>query len=142
MTFFGTILAAVLVLLEHFFYLLYVKRRTGLPFWKIVKAEFRAYINFNNASKPNLEVLKEIPESENRSDNGDTSKNSDNNDDKEEKKTKSKSASKTRSFARSRSRSVSVPKKKSSKSSGRKSPVPYGFIVPSSLESLKNDLSV
>ncbi|CAG9860598.1 unnamed protein product [Phyllotreta striolata] len=139
MTVFGTILAFGLVLIEHFLYLLRVRRRSGIPFWKIIKAELKAYINFNSPSKPNLEVLKKIPD---EAEAEDDKKSEDDKEDSEENRRKSKSASQTRTFTRSRSKSVSRQtshsRKKRSKSSGKRTPLSYGFIIPSSLENLKD----
>ncbi|KAG5882513.1 hypothetical protein JTB14_033314 [Gonioctena quinquepunctata] len=129
-TIYGTIFALILVIFEHFSYILKVSKRTRIPFKEVFIRELRAFVDFNSNAKPNIskEVM-ESSKSQSPSERGDSP----------EKRAKSKLQSKSRSpalrISKSKSpfmsKSKSKERRKSSvRSMSQKSRIPYGFVIP------------
>ncbi|CAH1176212.1 unnamed protein product [Phaedon cochleariae] len=148
-TIYGTMLALILVIIEHLCFVNKISRRAKIPFCKVFMSELRAYLDFNNNTKPNItQKNREGSDGTNGNEgkecfkqNGDSNRDSKDMKSKRDSKSGSRPLNNTSSrcctsvHSRSRSRSISRPqssKSKTSRSSGRKTPAPFGFVVPSS----------
>ncbi|XP_050501476.1 glutamate receptor ionotropic, kainate 1-like isoform X3 [Diabrotica virgifera virgifera] len=134
-TIYGTLIAVILVLIEHLLHIIRVGKKTKLPFKEVFIREWHAYIDFNNASKANLMI-------EEKSQDEDSQKGEEAIEEQQEEQKKSKSKTKSHN-SRSRSSSISRArlrqKRKSAMMRGKStSPMPYGFMIPGSEESFKS----
>nr|UTN00859.1 ionotropic receptor [Semanotus bifasciatus] len=118
-TIYGTILAAILVVIEYLINILKISRKAKISFGDAFKQEFKFYSDFNSNVKP---VINSTSLGSSKSES-------------QEVKSKTKSGSKSRSPPLSKTKSSKASEE--SKSNGdKKSAAPYGFIVPTSIEKL------
>nr|CAI5834720.1 unnamed protein product [Callosobruchus analis] len=131
-TIYGTIIAVILVIIEHLLYVVRVSKKNKLPFIKVFMAELRAYLDFNSDTKP--VVTKEVLEDSSGSQEG-MQVASEEQVEEEETKAKSpepvsqpsKSPSKEK-VSRSASKSDTKGTPRGNSTNGR----PYGFVIPPS----------
>nr|APC94261.1 ionotropic receptor 7 [Pyrrhalta maculicollis] len=126
-TVYGTCLAVVLVVFEHFLYVCKVSLRTKTSLMQVLKEEWLAYKDFNSDSKPNLMIKSEDEETGRQEED-------------EEMKSRSTKASRSRSSSISRARLRHKGRGKSSSSqpycpestgsTKSRVKVPYGFVLP------------
>lgn len=132
-TIYGTIFSVVLVLIEHFVYLVKVTIKTKLPFREVFSKEMKVYLDFNSESKP---VLAKEDASEDKS-KSESAKESEKSKTTAKSSLRSRSMSPRRRMSKSKSARRASHSKSVSKSNGNKSPLPYGFIFSRSTERLQ-----
>lgn len=123
-TIYGTILSAILVLIEHLIYVIRVTLKSKMPFLEVFNRELKVYLDFNSESKP---VITAEEESEEKS-KSESAKGSD------KSKNTSRSSLRSRSMSprRRSSKSKSVKRSNNSKSTSNKSP--NGFMYSKATE--------
>lgn len=123
-TIYGTILSAILVVLEHLLYVIKVTIKSKIPFWEIFRRELKVYLDFNSESKPVI-TAEEASEEKSKSESAKGSEKSKNT-------TRSSLRSRSMSPRRRSSKSKSIKRSTNSKSTSNKSP--NGFMYSRSTE--------